>query len=293
MYKDYRPIHSDFIIHWTGKDIDNLYDNNWINDHNSITNDNSTLEYIKRLKNILEYGLWMTEDTNDENLQTINGKLNCPKHSRTCFTELKLSMARAHAAEYGRLGIGFKRFFLFDRLGAPMIYYSKDRNHWLQPPLIENNPENIENYYYRCFLKPMTEKTENGLHYKYYDESEWRIIYSEKIKEKLSQTPNLKSINNYFCEPSSIDDINFKNEITKSKNKPKYFIPIKDEWFAMIIYPSIEVKVRAQSDPEIRDLISKIKPSFDTSAMKERHKPKVWERYNLPIEIDLDTCRNF
>jgi hypothetical protein len=54
-------IHSDFLIHWTGKDI-------------------------------------------DENLI-----IDVPAVPQTCFTELKLSQSRAHAREYGRLGIGGKR----------------------------------------------------------------------------------------------------------------------------------------------------------------------------------------
>ena len=56
----HRPIHSDFLIHWTGKDIDKK------------TGLRSTEErdrlYLKRLKFILKYGLWMTKDKNREEL---------------------------------------------------------------------------------------------------------------------------------------------------------------------------------------------------------------------------------
>lgn len=294
MYQNYRPVHSDFIIHWTGKDIKPENGIKWTESLSSSTDAILTEKYLQRLRNILKYGLWMTEDPEDENLKIYKGEIKRPVHSRTCFTELKLSMARSHAAKFGRLGIGFKRFFLFDRIGAPMIYFSEDRHNWSQPPLFDNR--NIsDNDYYACFFKAMTQKSKDSpLHYNLFDESEWRIIYSKGIKNRLDEI-GLSHINSLFINPEDIIDREFIDYCNNSKTKPKFLIPVHDKWFAMIIYPSIQVKVKAQADDEIRFLIKSCKKLYDSDMDKNTNVKNTaqWEHYNYPIEIELDTCRNF
>ena len=63
MSYDY-AIHSDFLIHWTGKDIDNEYDESWYNSDKSKTSKsiNVTDLYLKRLRDILTHGIWMTSE---------------------------------------------------------------------------------------------------------------------------------------------------------------------------------------------------------------------------------------
>ena len=79
----YQPIHSDFIIHWTGKkDIDDKYDWDWARRHSSITDDRVTKLYIERLKNILEYGLWMTKNSEDKNVNITPSYLYFPQSFR-------------------------------------------------------------------------------------------------------------------------------------------------------------------------------------------------------------------
>jgi len=291
MYQNYIPVHSDFIIHWTGKDIDKDYDKNWTVNNTSFTNKISTEKYFQRFKHILKYGLWMTDNKSDESIKTRNGEIKPPIHSRTCFTELKLSMARSHASEFGRLGIGFKRFFLFNRIGAPMIYFNENGRNWLQPPLFCSN----EDDYYKCFFKSMTlREDDTTLRYKYFDESEWRIIYSNNIKNILEKN-GLGETNSHFINFEDIKEKEFIDYCNNSRIKPKFLIPVKDRWFAMIIYPSIEVKVRAQSDSEIKDLINSFKKPYASEINKNVpvRNPASLEPYNYPIEIDLDTCRNF
>ena len=129
MHKYYRPFHSDFLIHWTGYDIEKKYNTlNWTGNHSSTVNSSVGNAYLERLKYILKYGLWLTIEGKDQYLEIKNRKIKRPNPPRVCFTELKLSYARSHAADFGRLGIGFKRFFVFDRLGGPMCYYQKERN---------------------------------------------------------------------------------------------------------------------------------------------------------------------
>jgi|WetSurMetagenome_2_1015567.scaffolds.fasta_scaffold22012_4 hypothetical protein len=289
MYKNYVPVHSDFIIHWTGKDIEKDSNKDWTSNHTSLTDPETTERYLQRLKNILKYGLWMTDNSTDVPVANIKKDLKIPNHSRTCFTELKLSQARFHAAEYGRLGIGFKRFFLFDRLGAPMLYFIEYRPNWLIPPLL-----NIDtNDYYKCFFKTMTQKsTDTTIQYKFFDESEWRIIYSEEIRKKLSDD-GLDDINKHFIRSKDINDQDFKGYCLSVGKCPDFLIPIRDKWFAMIIYPSIEVKVKSQSNDEIRSLIKSIKNPYVNQSNRPIRNPAPLELYNYPIEIDIDTCRNF
>ncbi|MEA3489718.1 MAG: hypothetical protein U9R44_05210 [Candidatus Omnitrophota bacterium] len=61
----------------------------------------------------------------------------------------------------------------------------------------------------------------------------------------------------------------------------------KWDWFAMIIYPSLDVKNIAQQDPSkgIGSEIFRIKSLPD-------HGNAV-EKGNYPIEVDLGACRNF
>jgi len=281
----YQPIHSDFIIHWTGKDIDNL--------SNSNKREKDNL-YLERLRDILKYGLWMTKNK-EETLVIIDGeKIKRPNVARTCFTELRLSEVQTHAKEFGRLGIGFKRFFLFDRLGSPMIYYLPIRRNWFFPPFISNQNKNNLDLYFLCFLKSMARRTKNGyLQYNYFDESEWRIIYSENIRKLLLANRELffkkcwVDIETLFKNPRN----NFNRELNnyykklKGDKKPSYLIPL-DAWFSMIIYPNITVKNRVQKDKEIQELIKTIK------AKKTPGCPS-YERENHPIEVNLSACRNF
>ena len=295
MYTYYIPVHSDYLIHWTGKDIDKDHDPDWANEHSSITNEDVNELYLKRLKFILKYGLWMTKNKEDEYLEISGERINRTSPERTCFTELKLSYVRSHAARFGRLGIGFKRFFLLDRLGSPMTYYQPDRKNWFFPPYISNRKDYNPNDFFACFLKHMTGKAnDNTLEYKYYDESEWSIIYSDEIKSKLEKL-NKNNITNYFSKPSLIEDEKFQKYINQNKFvKPEFLIPVKDQWFCMIIYPSLAVKVEAEADNDIRKLIGELKPTKPPNIKAGQYmNPAPLENYSKPIEIDLDACRNF
>jgi len=281
----YQPIHSDFIIHWTGKDIENL------SNLNKKEKDNL---YLERLRDILKYGLWMTKNR-EETFVIISGeKIKKPSVARTCFTELRLSEAHTHASEFGSLGIGFKRFFLFDRLGSPMVYYHQIRRNWFFPPFISNQDKNNLDLYFLCFLKIMAIKTqERHWRYKYFDESEWRIIYSEDIRKLLLAHREL------FFRECRIDVVSlFKNPKNKNNRelneyytglngdiKPDWLLPL-DAWFSMIIYPNITVKNRTNEDKEVQELIKTIKAKNTPGCPS-------YERENHPIEVDLSACRNF
>jgi hypothetical protein len=271
-------IHSGFLIHWTGKDIDRKYDQPWHESDKSKTDKSCTKAYIERLKDILKYGLWMTEDLKDIKRESdlyIDARIiSIPSIARTSFTELKLSDSRNHAKEYGRLGIGVKRPFVLDRFGRPMVYFHEKRiDEFFMVCLEKLKGTDLLN-----FFKLMSSK-ETPQTFDWYAESEWRIIFLEKLLN-----------NEYILNPrdkKNIDEYNYFNALTPDKQKKlRYLIPL-DCWFSMIIYPSLSVKNEAQDSDEIRKLIRKIKDRvFFRPCPGDEIK-------NQPIELDLDACRNF
>jgi len=272
-------IHSDFLIHWTGKDIDDKYHKKWDKSESgkSETDKNCTDLYVERLHNILKYGLWMTEKQEDSLcFKEISKQIPIPITPTTCFTELKLSESRKHARQYGRLGIGVKRPFLFERLGRPLIYYlRKELNNDI---FLKDCAQNLKDNNLLNFFKPMN-RSGNPLTYDLYAESEWRILFfQELLRKDLIKDPR---------DPQNEKENEYFNKLTPEKKaKLKCLIPLNG-WFAMIIYPSLDVKNKAQQDDSIgiKQQIKRIKDLND-------HGNRV-EGGNRPIEVDLDACRNF
>lgn len=204
-----------------------------------------------------------------------------------CFTELKLSESRKHAKQYGRLGIGVKRYFLFDRWGRPLIYYRRN----VSDKFLEGCWSNLKDMKLLNFFKRMN-RSDDDLTYDLYVESEWRILFFKELLEKEliidPQDTQNKKENNYFMELSP-----------EEQAKIKYLIPLNG-WFAMIIYPSLDVKNTAQkyikeqnkntgeTEYKLNDIqkeIKKIKSLNDNANRVEGG--------NWPVEVDLDACRNF
>jgi hypothetical protein len=239
---------------------------------------------------------------NDESLEEIkkrpssseeDGRVyETPDIARVSFTELKISESRKHAYEYGRLGIGVKRMFLFHRAGHPMIYISPFKEYqgknWFSN-YIEDNTQDIKFQAQKSYFKYMSEKED--LNYKYYAESEWRIVCPNNINEydRIHDSKKSIDIKNYFidvnnnnydeehkkyqiineikykytkfkykCKDEKLINVHnkeFKNFIEKNRGKGLKFLVPLDFWLAIIIYPSLAVKTAAESDPEIRELI--------------------------------------
>lgn len=272
LINDY-AIHSDFLIHWTGKDIDSECDPEWFESDRSKTSDVATKKYFKRLIDILKYGIWMSSEK--ESTISINGsQIKIPPTPISCFTELKLSESRLHARSYGRLGIGVKRPFLFNRFGRPVIYYgwyeNKIKDIFLQQTFTELSDKKLLN-----FFKPMNSSTK--LVYDFFRESEWRIIYIEGLKKNglIIDPRDSKNKNEYNY---------FKQLTSREQDKLEYLLPL-DQWFSMIIYPSHDVRNKVQNDSS----------NVIASAMKLiKSRPKNGiESKNWPIELYIDACRNF
>jgi hypothetical protein len=184
-------VHSDFLIHWTGDDIDHKHHPNWDGNaqYRSLTDDHVTQLYLDRLRNIVAYGLWMTEE--GESIFKIGGEeIHCPSIPKCCFTELKLSESRRHARLYGRLGIGVKRKFLFSRHGRPVAYYGfRQESH--EDKFLEACSKELQDRVLLNFFKPMN--STGDLNYDLYSESEWRLLFfPELLKNKLSLIPEIR-----------------------------------------------------------------------------------------------------
>lgn len=289
----HRPVHSDFLVHWTGLDIDNQYDPYWEQKNDPKLNKKIIEPYIERLKNIMEYGLWMTSSDNDQPLFCKEEKEEVKRESfyRTCFTELKLSEARVHAKRFGRLGIGVKRPFVMEKRGAPVIYYQENwRNCFFAS--FENKKNGKRSIpvdaWWAYYLKSMNEGKANSgyINYKNFDESEWRVIFSEKTRKLFGKIDGIKC---FDSSDKKFSEYLSKWEVPKSK-KPQYLLPL-DKWFSIIIYPSLYVKVAAESNCCIRKCIEKIKSKLPKG--KNPVSSAAFEPYSKPFEIDLDACRNF
>lgn len=269
---DFQAIHSDILMHWTGRDIDERRNTtDWLRKDVGgcppKMEDAHEDEYLQRLQCILTHGLWMTPPRRPD-LQT-SGDSNI---ARTCFTELKLSQSREHASHYGRLGIGLKRYFLFNRGGRPVVYYGgtidKPEKH---DPLRDAHKDDPR---LSKFFLPMSRGP--LLRYDLYSESEWRIVEDcskRPTKDIVDPSQSDSPAHSYWQQLPSVDQAKCRRVIPMNK------------WLAVIIYPSLRAKWKAQEpNGPIRQQILKLKGRAEPNG-------KMGEDGNLPVEIDLDLCK--
>ena len=105
---------SDFLVHWTGKDICK-----YPNELDTGKRNN----YVDRLVDILTYGFWMTVPTPVERVEGFADSWIEYKTPMTCFTEIRLSQAQEHSSRYGLLGVSVDRRFVLDRYGGQFIMF--------------------------------------------------------------------------------------------------------------------------------------------------------------------------
>ena len=128
-----RDKRSEYLVHWTGKDIERQH---------RLNPDERRRAYIERLHQTLlgdprHYansqenidpdkrqsmpGLWMTWSA-ESLLGDMGRRIEHIPMPVTCFTELPLTSARGHATRYGSMGFGFTRQFILKRRGNPVLY---------------------------------------------------------------------------------------------------------------------------------------------------------------------------
>jgi hypothetical protein len=285
------PTHSDFIVHWTGHDIAEKHNITRINER--VYASPAVDDYLARLLNILRYGFWLTKKKDDDYIRLTGGNIKKPNVPRVCFTELKLSDSYLHARNFGALGIGVKRYFLFNRFGAPMHYVHDTPNLFLQPYSSILDPQSSD-YELLSFFKNMSSgrNVQKYIDYDLYEESEWRIIFSENIRKKIPAS----KVQKYFIDPRDPATGKFYEFYSSlpSDSRPEYLTPL-DEWTALIIYPNLQIKNAAYENQEIRKELQKLK-----SAEKVRKRDLIIaegcpdnEVANQIMEIEIGAIKNF
>jgi len=357
MSKEFRRTErSDILVHWTGYDIDEddkemqcLKDVSWRRfplrpiDRPSLINDWGIAErYLRRLRDTLKFGLWMVEDKpvgkTPSSTSEHDGRFKDTNIARACFTELKLSEARKHAYEFGRLGFGVKRTYLFRRAGLPMVYVGPQKAddprypnpkypNWISGPLSRADKEHELACSYVKFMSEMED-----LSFKYYSESEWRIVCPLDFDLKNDVLKEIKGLlvdveGTLSEEVDNYGNGTTENELTEfleanKENGPRYLLPLDFE-LAVIVYPSPKIRILAEQNPELRDLIARTRyhrwkengkwnnekyyqkmacyqkrlersgPTEELFKDLRRALGGTGERMMLPMEIDLDTMSHF
>lgn len=250
--------HSDLLVHWTGRDLENLA----AEERNSA--------YLQRLRNILAHGFWLTSQSapslGEHSMPNATDKAAC-----LCFTELKLSQSLIHASRFGRLGIAVKRPFVLNRGGRPMVYHLKIGT--FQDPFMEHCIRHFQDRRMLHYFKPMDSGVSGRLVYDHFDESEWRIVVTNEYFPGQLTDP--------VVLPDAAHDQYIASLSEDERRALQYLAPL-DAWLAAIIYPNLQVKAMAVRDLDIRRLIAEVKQRGAIDA----------ERRNPPFEIDLDACRH-
>jgi hypothetical protein len=317
-----RTERSNILVHWTGKDIDKndprMQETKIVRwrkfplrpiERPSLIKKKEVIDdYIKRLRDILKFGLWMRNDEllsrrEIKGCSREDGRIkNTSGIARVCFTELKLSEARQHAYEYGRLGIGIKKMFLSNRAGQPMVYASPIKEYhkpnWFLDSIAEQDKDNLlYKQAQTSFFKYASELED--LSYKYQAEAEWRIVYPEGLdrskgigkmicRKFINMAGNpCEEFKKYKIGTCELQEFKDYIKINKSKGL-KYLIPV-DFWLSVIIYPCPAVKIASERNVEIRELLQKTRLPLH----QQLTEIVVGEKYMLPIEVDLDTMSHF
>jgi hypothetical protein len=218
-------IHSKFLVHWTGKDIEK-----------DCPEAEKSQRYVERLKDDLEKGLF-TKRTSEACIRGYTIKYLV----RLCFTEIRLSQAQIHAERYGKLGIGFTREFIMDIGGRPVIYIpykAKNGGRLLEDSIRkvhEKSAGNRQIHKSAKWIMAYVKRMSNGKDQDYYEEMEWRLVYDE------SSTHFIKGeVNNV------------------------YRLQFKESDIKVIIFPDENTKKESLSDASIKDYFSIHQPIIVT-----------------------------
>ena len=224
-------LHTKFLVHWTGKDF-----------HAPSTNpldDMIRKHYVNRLADILKNGFFMQRSEEEsERVHDADGGWIQSRIARTCFTEIKLSMAKRHAQEYGCLGVGVSRDFVTERYGNPVFYVTNgDYSNIVTcarkvHDFLQKTDSSIflEFRTMLGYMKKMGEQNSDDL--VYYDELEWRIVHLNRLESAGKITVQ--------------DD---KNHI--------YRIQLKKDDIKVLVFPDEETKNLALGNADISALIHK------------------------------------
>jgi hypothetical protein len=224
-------LHTKFLVHWTGKTF-----------HAPPTNpldDKIRKHYVTRLADVLRNGFLMQKNTQEsERIYDAENRWVQAAISRTCFTEIKLSMAKSHAQEYGHLGIGVTREFVIERYGNPVFYVTNGDHsnivtcaRKVHDFLDKTNQDMLAEFgTLLCYFKKMSEQNSNDL--QYYDELEWRITHLIRLEQEGLVT-------------------------VEDTSQHIYRIKLKSEDVKVLVFPDKQTKDMALENKDIVSLIHK------------------------------------
>ncbi len=216
---------TDFLVHWTGKDIER--------DRGQL-DEPKRASYVDRLVDIVNNGFWMGGVK--EKLGGAGEASLIYEAPVTCFTEIRLSAAKEHSKLYGLLGIAVGRRFVLERFGGPVFYV---RNHDTETIVAnaraiygvleratESGPGKVKDAtishlailvaYMKGMSNPGTDDFES------LDEQEWRIVQTmEQVKK------------------GSIVETGIE--------RPQYRIPLKAGDIQAVVFPDAETRHLALS----------------------------------------------
>ena len=209
-------LHTKFLVHWTGRDF-----------HCPIEtlDDNIRQKYVDRLTNTLTNGFLMQKNEEKaERIYDVDGGWIQGAIARTCFTEIKLSLAKKHAQTYGSLGIGVDREYVISRYGNP-VFYVMNGDHSnigvcarkVRDYLEQNSNEILAEFNTLLgYFKKTAEQNADDL--QYYDELEWRITHLTRLEQEGSVVAQDKANHIYRIRLSKQDVrvIVFPDERTKT-----------------------------------------------------------------------------
>lgn len=246
-------IRSHLLAHWTGRDIDI---------DNGVTSSDMRKKYVERLVNTLQTGLWLTPGPAEfvEGWEpNANKKRNLilPTNvSRVCFTELKPKDVSSHVKKYGHMAFVFKRGFIEKCGGGPVIYstfrdwkvtnldevrktldsLSKEEIIKLESQQCSLTKEylsrlknafdqvlvNLKNMHSPCG-HDKCDLSERCLKYDFYDEFEWRVIYTHRAEKE-----------------------GLLVEANKDNSRAKYYLKFGEDDLELVILPDKGTKEVAQ-----------------------------------------------
>lgn len=107
-------VHKRQLFHWIGGHLES---------DRSLGKKEKRRGYLDCLKGSLEQGLWLTRSSQELEADHA-GETPLHVQPMVCFTDNRLSECAYHAANYGKLGLGFPKRFVIDRFGGPVNYVS-------------------------------------------------------------------------------------------------------------------------------------------------------------------------
>jgi len=202
---------SNFLVHWTGKDL------------LSCDTDEGIQQHIDRLASIYSGGLHLSVPPTEDILCSVNpNDATLPNLPCICFSELRIRNADRFASDYGRMGIGFRREYLM-KYGANPVFYLQSADSGIINTNISQLLKIVKPKFVgaakviHAYCKPMNRKGEKKL--SHYEDHEWRIVQATggiPLPPEFKMDASSGKMSFYF-DPSEVQVIIFPNNKVRTR----------------------------------------------------------------------------